>query len=104
MAVLSSHHRHRHDPIEKQIAYFENNPARRLYKPNWLKGHFYGSEVVEAGGKTVVGQRLKLSGMLWSCPGAASVLDLRCALLGNRWDECWNRIHHSDYLEIRAVA
>jgi hypothetical protein len=29
-------------------------------------GYFIGSVVVEAGCKTVVGQRLKLSGMLWS--------------------------------------
>jgi Uncharacterised protein family (UPF0236) len=93
-----------HEEIEKQIAYFENNQERMLYKTYRQKGYFYGSGVVEAGCKTVVGQRLKQSGMLWGRPGAESVLELRCALLGNRWDECWNRIHHSDYLQIKAVA
>ena len=93
-----------HESLEKQIAYFEHNQERMLYKTYRQKGYFYGSGVIEAGCKTVVGQRLKQSGMLWGCPGAQSVLELRCALLGNRWDECWNRIHQSDYLEIRAVA
>ena len=90
--------------IEKQIAYFENNKERMLYQTYRQKGYFYGSGVVEAGCKTVVGQRLKQSGMLWGEPGAENVLQLRCALLGNRWDECWNRAYHSDYLEIKAVA
>ena len=93
-----------HEEIDKHIAYFENNKDRMLYRTYRAKGYFYGSGVVEAGCRTVVGQRLKQSGMLWSLPGAGSVLDLRCALLGNRWDECWNRVHHSDYLQIKAVA
>jgi hypothetical protein len=90
--------------IEKQIAYFEHNKERMLYNTYRLKGYFCGSGVVEAGCKTVVGQRLKQSGMLWSEPGGENVLQLRCALLGNRWDECWNRVNHSDYLRIKAVA
>jgi hypothetical protein len=93
-----------HETLQKQIAYFENNQGRMLYKTYRQKGYFYGSGVVEAGCRTVVGQRLKQSGMLWGRPGAKNVLELRCALLGNRWDECWNRVHHSDYLQIKAVA
>lgn len=93
-----------HAEIEKEIAYFQNNRKRMLYKTYRQQGFFYGSGVVEAGCKTLIGQRLKQSGMLWGLPGAQSVLELRCALLGNRWDECWNRIHNSDYLQIKAVA
>lgn len=93
-----------HEEIEKQIGYFENNKQRMLYRTYREKGYFCGSGVVEAGCKTVVGQRLKQSGMLWGRPGAQNVLELRCALLGNRWDECWNRLHQSDYLDIKATA
>lgn len=92
------------EKIEKQIAYFQNNKERMRYKTYRQKGYFYGSGVVEAGCKTVVGQRLKQSGMLWGRPGAENVLELRCALLGNRWNECWNRINGSDYLQIKAAA
>ena len=42
---------------------------------------------VEAGCKAVVGQRLKLSGMRWSMPGAAGILTLRCLEASNRWEE-----------------
>ncbi len=72
----------RHEEIEKEIAYFENNRERMRYKTYRQQGFFYGSGVVEAGCKTVIGQRLKQSGMLWGIPGAQSVLELRCALLG----------------------
>ena len=50
-----------------------------------------GSGVVEAGCKTVIGKRLKQSGMFWSTPGARNVLSLRCALHGNRFDSFWNQ-------------
>jgi hypothetical protein len=49
-------------------------------------GYFIGSGVVEAGCKTVVGQRFKQSGMLWSRKGAPQLLTVRCASL-SRWFE-----------------
>lgn len=92
------------DSLEKQIAYFQNQKARMLYKTYRDQGLFYGSGVVEAGCKAVIGQRLKESGMFWTEPGAGHVLTLRCALKGQRWDECWNRIHDSLYLKIKVAA
>jgi hypothetical protein len=38
------------------------------------QGLFIGSGVVEAGCKTVVGARLKQSGMLWTVRGANAIL------------------------------
>jgi hypothetical protein len=92
------------DTLEKQITYFENQQARMLYKTYRQQGLFCGSGVVEAGCRAVIGQRLKESGMFWSESGASSVLTLRCALKGNRWDECWDRLHDSNRLKIRAAA
>ena len=92
------------DTLEKQIAYFENQQSRMLYKTYREQGLFYGSGVVEAGCKTVIGQRLKQSGMFWSQSGAGHVLALRCALKSHRWEECWDRLHDSDYLTIRLAA
>jgi len=43
---------------QKQIAYFERNRSRMLYQTFRAAGYFIGSGVVEAGCKTVVGQRL----------------------------------------------
>lgn len=66
-------------------------------------GFFYGSGVVEAGCKTVIGQRCKASGMLWSVAGAQNVLDLRCALYGNQFDDIWDKLNQSDYLRIKVA-
>ena len=92
------------DSLEKKIAYFDNQRSRMRYGTYRAQGLFYGSGVIEAGCKSVVGQRLKESGMFWTENGAASVLALRCALKGNRWEECWDRINNSRYLTIRAAA
>lgn len=92
------------DSLEKQIAYFENQQSRMLYKTYRDQGLFYGSGIIEAGCKAVIGQRLKESGMFWTETGASNILTLRCALKGNRWDECWNRLNDSDYLKIKVAA
>jgi hypothetical protein len=93
------------DPsLDTQIAYFENHAQRMLYLSFHNQGLFCGSGVVEAGCKTIVGQRLKHSGMFWSEAGATSILDLRCLLLSGLWDLCWNRLNDCAYLDSRAVA
>ena len=87
----------------KQIAYFHNNQSRMLYGRYRAQGFFYGSGVVEAGCKTLIGARCKASGMLWSEPGATHVLDLRCCLFGNQFDQAWDRLNQSDYLRLRII-
>lgn len=68
------------ETLEAQIAYFEHHQSRMLYKTYRDQGLFYGSGVVEAGCRAVIGQRLKESGMFWTEQGATSILTLRCAL------------------------
>jgi hypothetical protein len=48
---------------------------------------FAGSGAVEAGCKSIVGQRLKLSGMRWTEHGATGILALRCLEASDRWEE-----------------
>lgn len=79
---------------KKQMAYFERNQSRMRYGTFRQAGYFIGSGVVEAGCKTVVGQRLKLSGMLWSCQGASHLLVVRCALLSGWFDDFWKHYNH----------
>lgn len=62
----------------KALGYFINNKHRMQYAYFRSLGMFVGSGTVEAGCKAVVGQRLKLSGMRWSAPGATSIMTLRC--------------------------
>jgi hypothetical protein len=78
---------------DKALAYFQVNAHRMRYKHFRSLGMFVGSGVVEAGCKAVIGQRLKLSGMRWTIPGAASIATLRCQQASNRWEEIWQRPH-----------
>jgi hypothetical protein len=66
------------DEIETALGYFEANAPRMRY--HWFRqcGLFAGSGVVEASCKTVIGQRLKQSGMHWTVNGADAIATLRC--------------------------
>lgn len=70
----------------KDIAYLEHNLERMSYGTFRKAGYFIGSGVIEAGCKTVVGKRMKASGMFWSEAGGQAILDLRCAFLSDRLD------------------
>jgi hypothetical protein len=74
---------------EKEIGYFEKNKDRMRYADFRRQGLFVGSGVVEAGCRTVIGQRLKQSGMFWTVKGANSIIALRCCQFSNRWEDFW---------------
>jgi hypothetical protein len=56
------------------------------------KGYFIGSGVVEAGCKTVVGRRLKQSGMFWNKQGGEGLLALRCMVLHPKFQDIWEAL------------
>ena len=89
--------------VTTELGYFEKNQARMRYGEFRDQGLFIGSGVVEAGCKTVVGQRAKQSGMCWTEAGLLAVLHTRCALLGGQFDTFWN--HRNDPAQaIRTLA
>ena len=77
------------EAVRKAIDYFQTNAERMRYARFRRQGLFVGSGVVEAGCKTIVGHRLKQSGMRWSVRGANAIIALRCADLSGRWEEFW---------------
>jgi hypothetical protein len=80
------------DDAEKELGYFLNNAPRMRYHWFRSRGLFVGSGVVEAGCKSVIGQRLKQSGMHWTVNGADSIITLRCAEASSQWEAiCSNR-------------
>ena len=78
----------------KALPYFKTNAHRMRYAYFREHGLFVGSGVVEAGCKSIVGQRLKLSGMRWNIPGATSILTLRCHQASGRFDHIWTQPHN----------
>ncbi len=75
----------------QQIAYFESNTDKMRYAEYLARGLFIGSGVVEAGCKTVIGLRLKQSGMFWGVTGAQNVLDIRCLLENRQFGLFWEQ-------------
>jgi len=77
------------DKIRIEADYFDRNAARMRY-PKFRKQHlFVGSGVIEAGCKTVIGCRLKQSGMFWTVRGANAIIALRCCHLNGRFEDYW---------------
>jgi hypothetical protein len=77
------------DTIRTEAEYFNKNAERMRY-PKFRSQHlFVGSGVIEAGCKTVIGSRLKCSGMFWTARGANAILALRCCQLNGRFESYW---------------
>ena len=78
-----------HKLILVEAEYFERNAERMRYPAFREQGLFVGSGVIEAGCKTVIGNRLKRSGMFWTVRGANAILALRCSRLSGRFEDYW---------------
>jgi hypothetical protein len=94
VAALRSIHSTNPEVVEKirtEADYFERNADRMRY-PQFRRQHlFVGSGVIEAGCKTVIGSRLKRSGMFWTVRGANAILALRCCHLNGRLEDYWEQ-------------
>ena len=86
---LSSDNPEVSEKIRTEADYFDRNTDRMRY-PKFRRQHlFVGSGVIEAGCKTVIGSRLKRSGMFWTVRGANAILALRCCHLNGRFEDYW---------------
>lgn len=87
------------EKIRTEADYFERNAERMRY-PKFRRQHlFVGSGVIEAGCKTLIGSRLKQSGMFWTVRVANAILSLRCSHLNGRFKDYWQ-----ERREARAAA
>jgi hypothetical protein len=77
------------DELRKGLAYFKENADLMRYAQFRLAGYFVGSGVIEAGCRTVIGERLKRSGMFWSLRGANAIIASRCCQISGRFEDFW---------------
>jgi hypothetical protein len=75
--------------IRLEAEYFDSNQHRMRYPEFRKKNLFVGSGVIEAGCKTVIGTRLKQSGMFWTVRGANAIIALRCCILNGQLEDYW---------------
>jgi hypothetical protein len=71
--------------IRRRTKFMQYHEYKRLNLP-------IGSGVTEAACKTVVSQRLKLSGMRWMKHGAQTILNLRIVLLSGIWQPLYRKL------------
>jgi len=89
LRAICSVHPQAAEIIRSEADYLERN-AQRMEYPKFRRQHlFVGSGVIEAGCKTVIGSRLKQSGMFWTVQGANSILALRCSHLNGQFENYW---------------
>lgn len=69
------------------INYYKGNKKRMLYKTFKEKGLLIGSGAIESAHRTVIQQRLKLSGQRWTQKGAQQIINLRIANKSNNWNQ-----------------
>lgn len=75
--------------IRIETEYFDGNRDRMRYPEFRKQNLFVGSGVIEAGCKTVIGSRLKQSGMFWTVSGANAIIALRCCCVSGKFESYW---------------
>jgi hypothetical protein len=69
--------------------YIATNEWEMRYDVFRAKGYDIGSGAVEGACRHVVGDRLKLSGMIWTREGSSTTLALRTTWLNGQWNDFW---------------
>ena len=90
--------------VASVLAYFRKNRKRMRYAEWKRQGFMIGSGVVEAACKTLVAQRLKLSGMRWGTHGAQAILTMRGWDQSDRFDEAWALVAATYECNVHVLA
>ena len=80
------------EALESLITYVGNQDDRLAYDRFRAMGLDIGSGRVEAACKSVVGIRMKRSGMRWSRTGSQTTLSLRVARMNGQWETLWAKL------------
>jgi hypothetical protein len=75
--------------IRQAIGYLERNKRHMRYDLCLEKGYPIGSGVIEGACRNLVNDRLELTGMRWSFPGAESIIRLRAVYINSDWKDFW---------------
>mgnify|MGYP001797732479 CR=1 FL=1 len=72
---------------QKAIDYYIEHEDRMQYRTYREQGLMIGSGPIEAAHRSVIQQRMKLSGQKWSITGAQAITNLRCYKHSHAWDK-----------------
>jgi hypothetical protein len=75
--------------VRIETEYFASNRDRMRYPEFRKRNLFVGSGVIEGGCQTVIGSRLKQSGMFWTVRGANTIIALRACCISGKFEGYW---------------
>jgi len=84
--------------------YYMSNQSSMKYNEYRRKGYFIGSGSIESANKYIVADRMKRAGMRWSLQHANALIWLRCKYYEEYWDEFWEKLKLSDYLNHNCIT
>ncbi|MCC6997994.1 MAG: hypothetical protein IT370_25500 [Deltaproteobacteria bacterium] len=93
----------RREAITRSLSYFRKHRHRMRYQEVAAQGLMIGSGVVEAACKTLVTQRLMLSGMYWG-RGAQAILTPRGWDQSDRFNEAWALLAATYHAKVTVLA
>lgn len=73
--------------VRKLIAFLVRRADRMEYPKLLAEGYRIDSGPIESSCKNVVQARMKCVGMRWSRRGGSAMLEVRCALLSDHWED-----------------
>jgi Uncharacterised protein family (UPF0236) len=80
------------EQLNATINYVSNNLHRTNYKAYRQKGLFIGSGAIESAHRTLIQDRMKRSGQVWSISGANAIINLRVCNKSQRWHKVVDEI------------
>jgi hypothetical protein len=90
--------------LATELAYFRRYRHRMRYADHFHHQRPIGSGPVEAAAKTLVAQRMKLSGQRWSHDGGQAILTLRAWHQSDRFDRAWALLAAKYKAEVHSLA
>lgn len=78
-------------PVRRCLRYLENRPTQLDYAGALRAGLPIGSGEIESGHRSVIQERLKLSGAWWAEDNARKMLALRVARANGEWHNYWQQ-------------
>ena len=92
------------ETLRKALTYFVNNQHRMEYAKAKHLNYPIGSGVVEAACKSIVGQRLKRSGMSWCLQGEQAILTFRAWVKSHQFDRAWEFVQRHYVKDVVSVT
>jgi len=90
--------------IRQAIGYLERNKRHMRYDLCLENGYPIGSGVIEGACRNLVNDRLELTGMRWSFPGAESIIRLRAVYINSDWKDFWRFRRESERTRLYGIT